>query len=224
MIEHPFAVFRPYENRVRVRLYGRGDGIHSDAALRDIESLPLVGAEQAHNNLTVVIREAIETRIPQADGIATDKTGIALHTRGADCQIFAVYDPEHHSGGVLHAGWRGIVNGAIPAFVDALTKEFCTDPARLIVGAGPSLCKHCAEFTDPAAELTGIDPRFFNGRLADLPAIADDQWTSLGVKTTNIERHPDCTKCAVDRWYSLRGGDKEFLQQGYRNAMTFSLK
>ncbi len=224
MIDQPFAVFRPYEDRVRVRLYGREDAIASDAMLREKEGVPLVGAEQAHNNLTVIIREAVETRVPRADGIVTDVHGIALHTRGADCQIFAVYDPTHHAGGVLHAGWRGLVAGAIPAFVDALKKEFGTDPAQLIVGAGPSLCSNCAEFTDPVAELVGIDPRFFTGRLADLPAIADNQWASLGVKRTNIERHPDCTKCAVDRWYSLRGGDKKFLQEGFRNALTFSLQ
>lgn len=224
MTDRPFAVFRPHEDRVRVRLYDRGDAIASDAQLETLEGLPVAGAEQAHNNGTVIVRESVTTRIPRADGLATDARGLALHTRGADCQIFAVYDPAHRCGGVLHAGWRGLVAGAIPAFVDVLKNEWNTDPVDLVVGAGPSLCFACAEFTDPRTELTGIDARFFDGRHADLRAIADDQWTALGVRSGNMERHPDCPKCDRDRWWSLRGGDKEFLREGFRNALTFSLQ
>ena len=184
----------------------------------------MVGAEQAHEDLTVVVREAVAARVPRADGLVTDRAGIALHARGADCQIFAVYDPVRHAGGVLHAGWRGLVRGAIPAFLGAMREAYGTDPADVLVGAGPSLGPECGEFTDPAAELVGIDPKFFRGRLADLPAIADAQWAALGVKRGNVERHPDCTKCAVDRWYSLRGGDKVALGAGYRNAIVLSLR
>jgi copper oxidase (laccase) domain-containing protein len=223
MIESPFAIFRPYEDRVRVRLYGRADGIASDEQLREAEGVAIVGGEHVHGNATVRVRGDETDRVAGVDGIVTAASGIALHTRGADCQIFAVYDPVRHAGGTLHAGWRGIVNGAIPAFVEAMRKEFGSDPATLLVGAGPSLRFECGEFTDPVAELPGVDPRFFDGRLADLPAIADDQWTTAGVLAANMERHPDCTKCNVDRWWSLRGGDNEALRQGYRNALTFSL-
>ncbi len=224
MTEQPFAVFRPYADRMRVRMYDRADRLSSDAVLGTLEGMPIAGAEQAHNNETVIVRAATTMRIPRADGLVTKTQNLAVHTRGADCQIFAVYDPTHHCGGVLHAGWRGLVAGAIPAFVDAMKREWHTDPADLLIGAGPSLCFACAEFTDPVQELAGIDRRFFDGRLADLRAIADDQWTTLGVRARNIERHPDCTKCAKDRWWSLRGGDKEFLREGFRNALTFSLQ
>lgn len=218
----PFAIFRPHAGRARVRLYGRGDAIASDAALREAEGLPTVGGEHVHGALTVVVHEAGE-RVAGADGVITDASGLALHTRGADCQIFAVYDPIRHAGGTLHAGWRGLVRGAIPAFVDAMRSAFGSDPADLLVAAGPSLCARCAEFTDPVAELHGIDARFFDGRLADLPGIADDQWIRAGVRAAHMERHPDCTKCGIERWWSLRGGDKENLGKGFRNALTFSL-
>jgi len=219
----PFAIFGPHADRVRVRLYGRSDAIDSDDALRATEGLPIVGGEHVHGNVTVVVREAGD-RVRGADGIITETAGLALHTRGADCQIFAVYDPARHAGGTLHAGWRGLVRNAIPAFLDAMHAAFGSDPDDLLVAAGPSLCFRCGEFTDPAAELTGIDPRFFDGRLADLRAIADDQWIRAGVRRANMERHPDCTKCDVARWWSLRGGDKESLGRGYRNALTFSLR
>jgi copper oxidase (laccase) domain-containing protein len=224
MIDRPFAIFRQFEDRVRVRLYGRADGIASDDALREAEGMAIVGGEHVHGNVTVLVRGDETDRVAGADGIVTAASGVALHTRGADCQIFVIYDPARHAGGTLHAGWRGIVNGAIPAFVEAMRTEFGSDPATLLVGAGPSLCYACGEFTDPVAELPGVDPRFFNGRLADLPSVADEQWTKAGMRPANIERHPDCTKCNVDRWWSLRGGDKAALAQGYRNSLTLSLR
>jgi copper oxidase (laccase) domain-containing protein len=81
----------------------------------------------------------------------------------------------------------------------------------------------CSEFTDPLRELPTIDPRFFRERLVDLRGIADDQWISLGVKPEHIERHSDCSKCDVDRWWSLRGGDKDEMAKGARNLLTISL-
>ncbi len=221
MTVRPFSIFRPYEDRVQVRIHGRAENVASRADVERLEGMPVADCEQTHGPLTVRV-DAPGTS-PVADGVATDTRDLALSSRSADCQAFAVYDPTLHIGGVLHSGWPGLVKGAIPGFMETMRREWGSDPANLIVGVGPSLCLACSQFTDPLRELPTIDPRFFHERLVDLRGIADDQWTSLGVKTGNIERHPDCTKCHVDRWWSLRGGDKEFLQQGYRNALTFSL-
>lgn len=221
MTESPFIIFRPYENRVRVRLYDRSDNLFGRGDVERLEGMPVADGEQTHGPLTVRVEGSGTT--PVADGTATDTRGLALSTRSADCQSFAVYDPVLHVGGVLHSGWPGLVKGAIPGFVETLRREWGSDPANLIVGVGPSLCLACSEFTDPVRELPTIDPRFFHGRLVDLRGIADEQWTSLGVQPGNIERHPDCSKCDVERWWSLRGGDKEALGKGYRNALTISL-
>lgn len=222
MIEQPFEIFRPYEDRVRVRLYDRADDIRGSNDIRRLEGLPLAEPQQVHGGLTLIARE--EAVYPGADGVVTDKRGLAICARGADCQIFAAYDPVHHVGGTLHAGWRGLLAGAIPHFVDAMKREWGTDPTKLLVGAGPSLCFDCGEFTDPAKELPGIDERFFRARLADLCAVATDQFHTAGVTLNNIERHGDCTRCDRDAWWSLRGGDKEHLVAGARNLMTLSLR
>ena len=219
----PFAIFRPYADRIRVRLYDRADGIAARGDLARLEGQPIADAEQPHGALTLVVREATDARAPGADGLVTDVAGLSLVTRGADCQMFAVYDPDHGCGGVLHAGWRGLLAGAIPAFVDAMRREWGTDPARLLVGAGPSLCFDCGEFTDPAKELPTVDPKFFRARLADLCGIAREQWIDAGVGRNSIERHDECTRCMNERWWSLRGGHKEYLQAGHQNALAFSL-
>lgn len=220
----PFALFRPYADRVRLRLYDRSDGIATREDLRILEGHPIVDAEQPHKAVTMIVREGSSDRVPGADGLATDVPGISLITRGADCQMFAMYDPVHHCGGVLHAGWRGLLAGAIPAFIDTLNHEWGTHPSDLIVGAGPSLCFDCGEFTNPTAELPGINPKFFRARLADLCGIALEQLRTAGVRPNNVERHADCTRCDNERWWSLRGGHKEYLRAGHQNALAFVLK
>jgi len=221
MIEQPFALFRPFQDRVRVRLYDRGDGVMHTADVARLEGQSVADGEQTHGPLTE--RVLGPGTIAGADGVATDVHGLTLSSRNADCQSFAVFDPVRGIGGVLHTGWKGLLNGAIPAFVHLLHHEWGNDPRNLMVGAGPSLCTTCAEFTDPVTELVGIDHRFFYGRLVNLRAIADDQWESAGVMPGCIERHPDCPKCDVDRWWSLRGGDKEAMAAGARNILTISL-
>lgn len=222
MIDQPFTIFQPYADRLRVRLYERSDDLHGTDDVQRHEGIPVADAEQPHGPRTARVDTACTTL--GVDGLVTHTQGLALATRGADCQIFVAYDPRNSCGGVLHVGWKGLLNGAIAGFMQEIEGVWGSDPRELLIGAGPSLCLTCSEFTDPTRELTGIDHRFFQGRLADLRSIADDQWLRAGVRRTNIERHADCTRCHRERWWSLRGGDKEALRTGSRNVLTLSLR
>lgn len=221
MTEHPFALLRPYSDRIRIRLYDRADNVRTAADIQRLEGMPVADPEQVHGSLT--LRTHGPGKYPGADGLVTDERSLALCARGADCQLFVAYDPEHHAGGTLHTGWKGLLTGAIPAFIDVFKREWGTNPNRLLVGAGPSLCFECGEFTDPRTELPGIDERFFRARLADLCSIATEQFRVAGVSIHNIERHNDCTRCERDAWWTLRGGDRDALMSGARNVLTFSL-
>ncbi len=221
MTEHPFEIFRPYADRIRVRLYERRDNICNDEDIERAEKLPVANPEQPHGTLTM--RVYGPGHVPGADGVVTDTPRIALCARGADCQMFVFYDPVHHAGGTLHAGWRSLVAGALPACIEVMKREWGTNPHDLIVGAGPSLCFDCGEFTDPVKELSGVDEKFFRARLADLCSIATDQLHKAGVPLNNVERHRDCTRCDREHWWTLRGGDRDALATGVRNLLTFSL-
>lgn len=203
-----------FKDKVDIRFLGKDDS-------RELEE-PYVRLTQVHGSTSVVVREH-SINEHEADGSMTDKTGLTLLCRAADCQNFAVYAPEHHICGVLHSGWKGLLAGAIPAFVRALEKEWGISAADVHVAAGPSLCQQCAEFTDPASELSSVDPKFFDGRFVDLQGIADAQLFDCGIVKENFHRHPDCTRCNPQAYLTYRGGDRELVASGVSNFLVCTL-
>ena len=121
-------------------------------------------------------------------------------------------------------GWRGLIAGAIPEFFRVLKKEWGIDPSQTFVGAGPSLCKRCAEFTNPARELPSLSPQFVEKRHVDLQGAADAEFIALGVPENAIERSPDCTCCHPEKYWTYRGGDREAVKNGQTNMLVCLLK
>lgn len=219
----PSTLFAPFTDRIRIDLLTKSDHIKTDDDVAKALGVHSVAsAEQTHSNKTTIVRAPIK-RAPGADGLVTDVKNLTLLVRMADCQVFVVYDAAKNVAGVLHAGWRGVVCGAIPAFFEVLQNEWHSDPIDIFVYAGPSLCTQCAEFSDPAKELPGIDPRFFQGRHVDLRGIANQQLADAGVLKSQIERSPDCVKCKSDTYWSYREGKADVVESGYRNILACTL-
>lgn len=162
--------------------------------------------------------------MPGADGIVTDRPGLALSTRSADCQSFIVFAPERSVLGVLHVGWRGLIAGAIPAFYAVLKREWNIDPRQTFVGIGPSLCPACAGFSDPVRELPNIPAAFVQGKNVDLRGAADAQLLALGLPRDHLERSLDCTCCHPEKYWTYRGGDREAVKAGHTNLLAAVLR
>lgn len=220
MIIEPFSIFRPFADHFTVRFFTKEDSIATDDdAMHALETDRIASLKQIHGHRIVRI-DAPTHRTEEADGLVTNANNLWLTIRAADCQQLIVYAPSKNVAGVVHAGWKGLKAGVIPSFFDMLKNEWNIDPSDTFVAIGPSLCTDCAEFTDPVTELAGLDPAFFHGRNADLRGIADWQLDELGVPTAHRERHPDCTKCKNDVYWSYRGGDREVVKSGYTNVMV----
>jgi hypothetical protein len=222
MIQNPFALLEPF-GEVDVSLFTKTDQIKSDdATAAMLGDAPYVSAEQVHGTRTIRVSAALHAT-EQADGLVTDHQNLWLFTRFADCQGFALYAPQSRVIGVLHAGWRGLTAGAIPAFFEVLEREWGIAPRETWVVAGPSLCTEHAEFTDPVRELPSLDPKFFHGRHVDLRGAADEQFFRLGVPRDHFERSRDCTFCRSDLYWSYRGGDRAAVQDRFRNVLAARL-
>lgn len=224
MINNPFSLFAQFQDVIAIRLFTKEDFIACDEDLqKKLGTDRFVSLNQVHGNTSIIARSP-SRREKEADGSLTDARNLWLSIRSADCQSFIIYDPLLEVVGVLHAGWKGLLCGAIPSFFKTMNAEWVIDTSRMLIGASPSLCTHCAEFTNPLLELSGIDPQFFRGRNADLRAIADDQFLQCGIQKHHMERMPDCTRCSHETYWSYRGGNKEALQQeGGRNIVACAL-
>lgn len=79
------------------------------------------------------------SRKDQSDGLVSDTEGLPLSLAFGDCVPILLYDPMRHVLGVMHAGWRGTVNGAAAAALWAMQAGFDTNPAHVIACIGPSI-------------------------------------------------------------------------------------
>ena len=224
MIVSPFPLLRQFSDQLTVALFTKSDDVGNDnEAANAIGASSAVGLWQMHGKKTVIVR-APSARSEQADGMLTDVSDLALCLRWADCQNFVVYAPDHHVTGMLHAGWRGLIAGAIPEFFASLKREWGIDASATFVGAGPSLCQRCAEFSDPHRELPSLDKKFIDGKQVNLQAAATAQMLECGVHPDRIERHSDCTRCEPGKYWTYRGGDREAVIAGHTNMLVCCMK
>jgi len=115
---------------------------------RELEGLKLgriLELEQVHGKDVLVLRKGDPIPPPPLpyDGVLTDRKGLVLVIRTADCAPVLLWDPKKEIIGALHCGWRGILAGIIGEAIKALQKAFDSSPQDLIVAIGPMICKDC---------------------------------------------------------------------------------
>ena len=152
------------------------------------------------------------------DAMITDRTGIALGIKTADCVPIFLVDRMKQAIGAVHAGWRGTAQGIAGKAVDALRESFSSRPEDVLVAIGPAIGPCCYEVDDtvframPFAD--GGAPFFRPGRkegrwMLDLAAVNRRQLEEKGVPPANISTAGLCTSCLPDMFFShRRDGEK----------------
>jgi len=93
---------------------------------------------QVHGTETVVVDSPCDPQT-QADALVTDRVGISLFLRFADCTPILLYDPVRRAIGIAHAGWRGTVAGMARSVVQTMTAAYGCRPENILAGIGPSI-------------------------------------------------------------------------------------
>lgn len=168
---------------------------------------------QVHGVDVVVAEGPRPPEVPhrQADAILTDRPGLALMMRFADCVPILLHDPVRSVAGIVHAGWMGTVRGAVAAAVEAMVSRFGSQPAEVLAGIGPSIGPdHYQVGSDVVIQVH----RAFGQDASGLLAVRDgsmyfDLWAAnrlllerAGVE--QIETAELCTACHTEDWYSHR--------------------
>ena len=91
---------------------------------------------QVHGNVVLPVVEA--GNAGQADGLTTDRTGLVMLCRSADCVLILAADRAGRCVGVAHASWKGTVAGVAGNLIHTLVKQYGVQPADLIACVGPS--------------------------------------------------------------------------------------
>ena len=172
----------------------------------------LVSPRQRHTaNVCRVSKDDWGHVLDGYDVMITDRPGVPILMVYADCTPVLIYDPAHHALALVHSGWRGTVQGAPRAAVEALRRAYGSRPADLVAAIGPSIGPCCYEVGGEVVDAVRATfsrpeellPVGLSGRHhLDLWA-ANRRWlTDAGVQ--HIETSEICTACHTDEFYSHR--------------------
>ena len=163
--------------------------------------------------------------INNVDAVITNEPEIILNITVADCLPIYIYDPLNKVIALVHAGWRGLVKGIIINTVGKMEDLYNTDPSKLIVGIGPSICSRCYEVKEDVVVqfskncLNYMEDKIF----LDLKCAASEQLLTLGVNLENLDINKECTYELVDKYFSFRR-DKPIVPETMLAVFTMKNK
>jgi len=121
--------------------YDLGEGVEAFTAGRDAAlPYPVVQGHQVHETrIAVVDRWMTREELEGYDAFITDKPGLALGVRTADCVPVLLYDPMHRAIAAVHAGWKGTVRHISQKAIDAMARQYGTEAKGLKAVIGPAI-------------------------------------------------------------------------------------
>ncbi len=129
------------------------------AAEIGIDPHSIVISQQVHKTNIRLVTEAdrgkglyLPKDYSEIDGLITDRPGVTLVTKYADCVPLFFVDPKKRAIGLTHSGWRGTVAKIGRNTVEEMRKHFGCEPEQLLAVIGPSICGSCYEVSEEVAE------------------------------------------------------------------------
>jgi YfiH family protein len=144
--------------------------------------------------------------IGEGDALVTDRAGLTVSVRTADCYPVLLVDLDTRVVAAVHAGWRGTAAGVVSEALqkmNALNQTNALPPTnadRIWAAIGPGIGACCYEVGEEVARRFG-QPQA--GKL-DLAAANYRQLREAGVPDQNIDVMRRCTFCEADRFHSFR--------------------
>ncbi len=147
----------------------------------------------------------------QADIILTDSHEVTLFMRFADCVPILLHDPRKGIIGLAHAGWRGTLRDVASATVNAMCKQYDSNPADIVAGIGPSIGPD--HYQIGADVILNVMQKYGDESESLLKShngkIHFDLWKANRLLLEQagvgkIECAEICTACHTDDWFSHR--------------------
>jgi len=158
----------------------------------------MASLKQIHSNIPHLAGQS--GCIGEGDALLTDRPGLAVSIRTADCYPILLADPEHRAVAAIHAGWRGTAAGIVGEALARMRNSYGTQTETLYAVIGPGIGACCYQVGLEVAQKFGRDQA---GRL-DLAAENRSQLLDAGVTEARIDSVKGCTFCEPDRYFSYR--------------------
>ena len=150
-------------------------------------------------------------RPPKADIVLTNKPGVTLFMRYADCVPIVYYDPVNKAVGLAHAGWRGTLQHVAAKAIETMSTQFGSRAQDLFVCIGPAISAERYEVgvgvldgvrSVFGAAAKGLLPRFNSSPHFDLVAANRVTLEEAGVEQIDVADL--CTATHTEDWFSHR--------------------
>ena len=176
----------------------------------------LLSVRQVHGKDALVVDRPLSADDRFAgewDALVTDRPGVMVAVRTADCVPVLVHDRKRRVVAAIHAGWRGAVAGIVPRTIALMVSRFGSQPANFRVSIGPSAGACCYEVDEPVINRL-TDARLGNDEVLqdrpdgkvhlDLKVLIREQVKVTGVSPASITVVNLCTICHDALFFSYR--------------------
>ncbi len=169
---------------------------------------------QVHGRTLLVADGATEVMTTrEADALVAEPgSDHAVLVRVADCVPVLLADPSSGRVAAVHAGWRGVESGVVPAAIRHMNGDVSCFAAAIGPSIGPCCFEVGADVAERIASVSSdavVTRRGLGKAFVDLRAAVRIQLRALGVPDEAIEDVPGtgsegCTRCDAARFYSYR--------------------
>jgi len=160
--------------------------------------------------------ELIE-KIEDTDGVVTTEDRVVLRVVTADCLPVIYVEKNKGIIGISHIGWRGSIKKMVEKMIERMI-ELGGDLKQIKIAIGPGIGQCCYNIDQDRyyqfkEEFDGYSDKIFrwykgswylNLTLLNYLFLVD-----IGVKKSNIDFYPFCTRCDKKRFFSYRRDKKE---------------
>ncbi len=183
-------------------------------AALNLDQAGLATLHQIHSDRIHIIKDVAD-QWNQADGdaLVTRIENCALAIQTADCLPILLADPQNKISAAVHSGWKGTLARILQKTIEAMKREFGSDPAQIVVAIGPGIRSCCFEVGKEVADLFKKEFAGFLVKpiyerpgkfLVDLPKALELQLECAGIRPENSHDIVACTRCNPNEFFSYR--------------------
>jgi hypothetical protein len=166
----------------------------------------ILRVRQIHSATVVEASAAWAQPAQEGDALISNRAGLLVGIRTADCVPILLADPATHAVAAIHAGWRGSAQMIVAEAVRELVTRYGVRAQDLHAAIGPAIGVCCYEVApDVAQHFSAWMPEYTGATgptRIDLAAVNATQLACAGVR--DVWTAHECTFCNPQHYFSYR--------------------